>query len=180
MTELIALRQEVALWLESKTGQWLRPASSPRLRRSKRSLRLYLPGLNPVLSVILTPRELCVSAYAHGRTLDLLMCLDMEPVQIEGGWGCTLCESSPADACQVMKPFASEAALRQDHLLEPFFRWCNEKLAKATHLELYAERGGISYAQLKNVPPDLARPEWQPLWTQKMPRRTSRGTRIPR
>lgn len=167
MNDLPTLQDEVALWLKEKHGQWPTHIPPPRLRRAKRRLRLTLLGLHPALSVVVTPYELRVSADVNGRNLDTLLWLEVEPIQMGGGWGCALCESFPAEDSPPPQPFASAAALRRDHLLEPFFRWCHEKLAPATHLELWEGSDGCSFAELMTVPPAVAKPEWRRLWTRK-------------
>lgn len=153
---------QLASWLKDTSGQW---PCRPRLRLTRRDVRIRLEGLHPALSVRVTSTDLRVSVDWQGRHLDTLLWLEMAPLDSGGAYVCALCQQPNAET------FESLAAMRQDHLYQPLLRWCQQTLAFASHLEVY-QQGGTSMARLVlrgesdggTVKPNTRR--W-PLWKER-------------
>lgn len=126
------LRQELAGWLERTSGQW---PWRPRLRLTPCDVRIRLEGLHPALSIRVTSTDLCVSVDWHGHHLYTLLCLDMAPLCVNGVYVCTLFTQPNPET------FESLAAMRQDHLYHPLLRWCQQRLAFASQVEVHRQSG---------------------------------------
>lgn len=114
------------------------------LLTKRHHVRVFLEGLHPAIVITVSAHELRITVEQDEEILDTLLWLEMSPARRGNAYVCTLCEpESP-------KRFASLAELREDHLYTPFLDWCQQALARATHLEIL-HTPGVTAAKLTNL-----------------------------
>ena len=91
----------------------------------------------PELEGSLTPTGLDIAAMRDGECWDLLLSLDVDPVEISSAWACSICEAEGKH-----ERFATLDALWRDHLFDPLGEWIAKELAPARELEFQRLDGG--------------------------------------
>ena len=97
----------------------------------------------PELECSVTDRGLDVAAMKDGECWDVLLSLDVVPVQRGSEWVCSICEAEGRT-----KWFATPEALWRDHLFEPLEEWVVERLAPAEQVRFHRIGCGSTWARL--------------------------------
>lgn len=94
-------------------------------------LVMQMPGLNSVISFVLTAWEINVAVEWQGQCWDLLIAFDAWPKHASEGYYCSLCDEDS----RVFYPNRIE--LWRDHLFKPFLDWVNNELRRHQSLFIH-------------------------------------------
>ncbi|MEI8159116.1 MAG: hypothetical protein WCH60_19835 [Burkholderiales bacterium] len=126
-------------WFRENRSRFIVPIQITEVSHS--GIGLKFPSHPGCLSVGLSRFDLSVYVDWQGTGWDMLISLDAVPERVPGGYRSVL----NTDLEQVLP--TREAVWRND-LFEPFLSWVNNKLAIATALRLYGQRGESTWAIL--------------------------------
>jgi len=147
-------------WLEESRPRILVPIEA--VVRTQRRLDILFPALrSPVLTGVLLPTEIAVSADWEGTCWDLVFCEDgVSPKRTPDGWICATCEHDAPQTGNPVVLYPSREALWRDHLFERFLAWVNDELSRAEAVWLCGEPDRMTWAVL--VPNDARRADGPP------------------
>ena len=133
------IQRAFVLWLRENRSRFFVPIQITEVNHS--GIGLKFPNYPDCLSVGLSRFDLSVYVEWHGIGWDMLISLDAVPERVPGGYRSVL--NTDLEAV-----FPTREAVWRNDLFEPFLSWVNNKLACATALRLYGQRGESTWAVL--------------------------------
>lgn len=97
----------------------------------------------PDLDCSVTEQGLDVAAMNDGECWDLLLSLDVVPIDHGGEWGCEICDKEGRP-----DRFKTRGALWRNHLFDQLEEWIVERLAAAAEVEYHKFGTGSTWARL--------------------------------
>lgn len=125
--------------------------------RTDRFVEFSFVGINRAISAALNHYEICVWTYYDGEGWDILVDMGSSPRPSAKGYYCKSCRdyyptTNPGE--EFTRFYPSREALWEDEIFEEFLSWTNNVLAKAEWLGIYGNWGRVTWARLKDAPPE--------------------------
>ena len=139
MTERTDVTRAFLLWLDERTSQL---GCEIAIVHVAAEILTFSLTRWPELEGSITPTGLDIAAMRDGECWDLLLSLDVDPVEISSGWACSICDSEGKH-----ERFATLDFLWCDHLFDPLEAWIAMELAPTRELEFH-QQGGATWVSL--------------------------------